>query len=363
MEIKIDRTSPNPIYEQIKAQVRSHFMDNGVEEGTILPDIKQLASLAGVSTWAVDKALKELIDEGICYRRPKKGTFFGGLKNLKERKAICGICHPLGLDSFEKDMTQAAIYRGIYSFAHKRKMDTFFLPAEPSENISFYSARTRIDLKGVIMLHWEQLEAVRGLAEKFPGIKFVILNYYLNDFESTPPNVYGIFNDDYAGAYQAVDYLAGRGHKKIAAIGIHQANENYRLRLDGYRDALKDNGLHYSQGFVYSPDRRPAEDQRELGKQISGEILDSGEGFSAVFCVNDLLAEGLAMALGEDRGIEIFGYDNLIPRISLDNSFSTVNIHFEKIGEKTVEIFSSENNRNYPKVLKITPQLLIRNRK
>lgn len=362
MKIKIDKTSPAPIYEQIKIQVRSYFVDNGVEEGTLLPDIRKLASSAGVSTWAVDKALRELIDEGICYRRPKKGTFFGGLKNLNEKKAICGICHASGLDTFEKDLTQAAIYRGIYGLAHKKQMDTLFLPAKPSENISFYSARTRIDFKGVVMLHWEQLDEVIDLAERFPRIKFVHLNYYLNDFVSTPSNVYGVFNDDYAGAYQAVNYLSGEGHKKIAAISVPLENENYRLRLSGYRDALKDNGMHYSRNFVYSLDRLPGEDLRETGKRIADELLGSGEDFSAVFCVNDLLAEGFAMQLGKNSRIEIFGYDNLVPRISLDNSFSTVKIHFQKIGEKAVEILSNDSNRDFPKVLKITPQLLIRNR-
>lgn len=365
MHIKVDKSSPIPLYKQVKLQLRSHFIEANMEAGSALPDIKSIADIAGVSLATVDKALKGLIDEKICYRRPKQGTFIGNLNHLNEQKAICGICHSSGLNSFENDLIQTLIYQGISEAAARKNIDIFFLPPEPSSNISFYLARSKLDLKGVIMLHWGELQTGMKLAQSFPGIKFVYLNYNLDGFELTPPNVYGIFNDDYSGAYHAVEHLiTAVGHRNIAALSTSIWNENYRQRLAGYRDALLHNGIMYKSELVYE-ESSDGYLNREVGEKMAGQMLKSGKLPTACFCVNDSIAEGVVRylrSIGEDGLIEVFGYDNLVPHISRDYGFGTVKINFNKMGERAVDILINNQNMNFPKVLNIAPQLLIRKR-
>jgi len=363
INISIDNLSSVPIYEQVKQQLRSQFVENKVKEGKPLPDIKKIALIAGVSIGTIDRALNELIAEGVCYRRPKKGTFVGNINNLTRKKTICGIYPASGLHSFEQDIVQASIYRGISGSAGKKDVDVFFLPAEPSSSISFYLGWSRFDFRGIIMLGWENFGVGMKLAQEFPQIKFVYLNYYFQNFELTPLNVYGIFNDDYSGAYQAVEYLLEKGHKKIAAGSVVLLDENYRQRIAGYVDALHDNGIKCKKEFINTMERLPGENLKEVGEKLAEEIIVSGQNPTALFCVNDLLAAGVLDYLkkkGMDGSIEVFGYDNLIPHISKDYGFSTVKIDFEKMGERAVEFLTDTKDRTFPKVLKITPQLLIR---
>ncbi len=218
MKIKINSDSPLPVYKQVKEQLLLHISESGLIVGARLPDIRSIASIAGVSVMTVNKALNQLVEEGYCYRRPKKGTFVGNFEGLTAKKRLCGVCYSGSYESFEQDVTQGIIYRGISRRAHELDSDVFFLSREPFESISFYMARSKIDLKGLVMLHWEELDTGNKLAKEFPNIKFVYLNHLIENFEETPPNVFGIFNDEFAGAYQMTEHLLSKGHKKIAAL-------------------------------------------------------------------------------------------------------------------------------------------------
>ena len=90
MRIIIKEAAPVPVYKQIKEEIKNYLIENKVQEGTLLPDIKTIASIAGVSIKTVERALNELIKENICFRRPKKGTFVGKI-NYTMKKKICGI--------------------------------------------------------------------------------------------------------------------------------------------------------------------------------------------------------------------------------------------------------------------------------
>ena len=50
--------------------------------------------------------------------------------------------------------------------------------------------------------------------------------------------------DDFAESYKMTDYLCKLGHKRILILAATKDDESIgRLRLEGYRKALKDNGI------------------------------------------------------------------------------------------------------------------------
>ncbi len=364
MRLKVREEHPVPVYKQIAEQIKAYILENNLKEGTKLPDIKTLASIGGVSIKTVERSLNELIKEGICFRRPKKGTFVGRIPRLAETKPVCGIYHALGFTSFENDLVQASIYRGILKKTQKKGMDTFFITGKPEDTISFYTANPGMDLKGIIMFHWEELDEGIKLAEEFPRLKFIYLNYYLENFEETPPNIYGIFNDDYAGAYQMTEYLIRKGYKKIAIFSIEEKPENYRRRVKGYRECLEDHGIKVDPSLIFCTVREKGVDLREIGERLVKELLRKKKKVPAIFCVNDVIAAGVIEYLrrmGMDEEIEVVGYDYIIPQLSMDYGFSTVAIDFERMGEKAVDILINDR-RSYPKEMRIIPQLVIRGR-
>ncbi len=361
LQITVTAANPLPIYRQVGEQVKEYIRAHSLREGTLLPDMRTLASLAGVSLQTADKALSELVKEGLCFRRPRKGTYVGRLNQTPPKK-LCGIYHAKRIASFEHDLVQSAIYRGITSHAQKMQTDIFFITGDPQENIAFHSRHERLALSGILMLDWTNLEEVQQLATRFSDVRFVHLNTHLKGFEETPPNVFGVFNDDFAGGYQMTEHLAGRGHQRIAAFSLDLENENYRQRLDGYRQALLNASRRFDDGLVFSLKMPSAMTHREAGHILARRLLESAERVTAIFCVNDLLAAGVIEYLAEHRSagpIEVCGHDHILSHLSQDLNFSTVHIDFEEMGRKALEI-AMRHKRQYPKTLRLPPQLIAR---
>ena len=70
MKLIISSVSGEPIYEQIKTQIRS-----AVLSGEALPSLRKLAKELRISVLTVTRAYNELADEGVVQNIQGKGTF------------------------------------------------------------------------------------------------------------------------------------------------------------------------------------------------------------------------------------------------------------------------------------------------
>ena len=75
MKLIISSVSGEPIYEQIKNQIRSAVMSGELEAGEALPSLRKLAKELHVSVLTVTRAYNELADEGVVQNLQGKGTF------------------------------------------------------------------------------------------------------------------------------------------------------------------------------------------------------------------------------------------------------------------------------------------------
>lgn len=87
MKLIISSVSGEPIYEQIKNQIRSAIMSGELMAGEALPSLRKLAKELRVSVLTVTRAYNELADEGLVENVQGKGTFVmeRGNKLMKER--------------------------------------------------------------------------------------------------------------------------------------------------------------------------------------------------------------------------------------------------------------------------------------
>lgn len=83
----ISSVSGEPIYEQIKNQIRSAIMSSELMAGEALPSLRKLAKELRVSVLTVTRAYNELADEGLVENVQGKGTFVmeRGNELMKER--------------------------------------------------------------------------------------------------------------------------------------------------------------------------------------------------------------------------------------------------------------------------------------
>ena len=64
-----------PIYEQLKERLRQLMISGGIREGEQLPSVRELASRLAINPNTIQRAYRELENEGYVYSIPGKGCF------------------------------------------------------------------------------------------------------------------------------------------------------------------------------------------------------------------------------------------------------------------------------------------------
>jgi len=88
VKILISNTSPDPIYEQIKSEIKHQIVTGTLTHGEALPSIRKLALDLQISVITTKRAYDDLEKEGLIVSVAGKGTFIS-TKNkelLKEKK-------------------------------------------------------------------------------------------------------------------------------------------------------------------------------------------------------------------------------------------------------------------------------------
>lgn len=88
MNIIISNTVDQPIYMQIKNQMKEHILHGQLKEKDGLPSIRKLAKDLQVSVITTKKAYEELEKEGFIETYPGKGSFVAAQNSelLKEKQ-------------------------------------------------------------------------------------------------------------------------------------------------------------------------------------------------------------------------------------------------------------------------------------
>jgi GntR family transcriptional regulator len=76
--VKIDPSEPVPLYEQVAAEIRRAIADGEAGPGQRLPLARDLATVLGVNTHTVLRALRALRDEGLLEFRRGRGITVAG---------------------------------------------------------------------------------------------------------------------------------------------------------------------------------------------------------------------------------------------------------------------------------------------
>jgi len=85
LNITISNTSEKPLYEQIKEQIKSAILKQELENGELLPSIRNFSTDLSVSILTIRRVYDELEKEGFVSSRAGKGTFvLAGNKDLIE---------------------------------------------------------------------------------------------------------------------------------------------------------------------------------------------------------------------------------------------------------------------------------------
>ncbi len=157
--------------------------------------------------------------------------------------------------------------------------------------------------------------------------------------------------DDEKESFKMVEHLINLGHKNIAimAEGSDQPSV-VQLRLKGYLKALKANDIKVDDKLIRYVDKRIY--TMENGYDATKALIDSGEKFTALYCISDVLAVGALRAFADagirvPEDVSVAGFDGqelsqfCIPRLTtirqplVDISKETIRLIFDIIDKES----------------------------
>lgn len=317
--------------------------------GERLPTERELSAEFGADRSAVRAALTRLAVSGLIVRERGRRPWVrqSNDRAILRRRASETATRTVAVvvPQHEADQASRLILRGVSDTLRSQApawrvliFDTNLRSA--TRGVLEHEACTAVEEEGLAgAIVWPTLEEgsisswLRIMEQGHPVV-------FLDRYEQSVPIDYvGI--DNYAAAREAVEYLLGLGHRRIAHLTNGDPASSVLERIAGYRDALKSAGIHENeQPALISPDTAITEDWVDDFATAWKGMADRP---TAVFVVNDFLAHRLVSLL-EEKGVgvpeqvSVMGFDDAdrySPRPAL---LTTMQQPFERIGQRAAEL-------------------------
>ncbi len=167
--------------------------------------------------------------------------------------------------------------------------------------------------------------------------------------------------DDKVESYKIVDYLCKQGHKKIGIICANDRDESIgKLRLQGYREALTDNGLEVDPNLRFIMKEEVEGYSIANGYAVMNDILESpvAKEITAIYAISDSLAIGACRAIF-DKGLSIpkdysiTGFDGIEMCSYYNPTITTVRQPVEDMAKATTKLLFDiiKDKKNMQKIV------------
>ena len=331
--------------------------------------IKEVASVAGVSTQTVSRVINERPDVSpetrkrvqevikqlsyqpsalarslISQRSYTLGVVTAGLRHIGPSRTLSGI-------------TSAAEEAG-YSILLKE------LPNYDSEDVApIFKAFLSQHVDGIIWAVPEVGEN-RKRVKKLPADIEIPLVYITMETQS---NLSIVSVDNYLGGRMAMSHLLEQGYRKIGHICGPLDWWEARRRMAAWKDALQEAGLECSDDYCVEGNWSSASGALAIEK-----LCDQYPDMDAIFVANDQMALGAMQFFAEKRisipeEIGIVGFDNIAESAFFFPSLTTVQQDQNKIAKvavaeviKIIEADWQGSDPVEPKSIVLPPTLIVR---
>lgn len=152
--------------------------------------------------------------------------------------------------------------------------------------------------------------------------------------------------DNYTATQEAMEYLIGLGHKKIAMISSENKYISTKLRLDAYLDTLEKHNIVPQDDHVIFAS---SDYSFKSGKHKAKNLLETATPPTAIFCISDTLALG-AITAAKEKGINVpedltvIGFDDVEYTTMFHPYITTVVQPCYELGKRSMELLFAQIN-------------------
>ena len=324
------------IYKEVKQRILEMAMNSSPHSK--LPSRKNLCQQLLISKTTVDRAIRELIDEGILYSMNGSGTYISdsSTNGIQLTESRCNIA--VLLPDIMRD-TYPGILRGIEDVMHRRGANVVLCNTDDDleKEGSYIQRLSRSIINGIIMVpacykeETDDSELKKMLLEM--DVPVVFCNRGIAGLKRPL-----VTCNNYYGGFLATNHLIHCGYKRIAFLASKPYQITYE-RYQGYQAALWYHGIEVEDELVHFDE---GETSVETGFYAIQKLMHKTD-VDAAFCFNDRVACGVinylsanAIRCGDDFGV--IGYDNTPLCEVINPSLTSVSFEEYGNGRKAAEI-------------------------
>lgn len=173
-------------------------------------------------------------------------------------------------------------------------------------------------------------------------------------------NLFCMHFDNFEGGRLATQHLTDLGHRRIAFISGHPEHPDAQDRFKGYRAGLEAAGIPFDASLVV-----PGEYHEVSGVLAVEQLLASRQQFTAIFCANDQMALGAALALHRRSlrvpdDVSLVGFDDLASSMYTIPPLSTVHQPAYELGRMASQAVLQLLAGQTPTLVLPAPRLIVR---
>lgn len=325
--------------------------------------IKDIAKILNVSVSTVSRALRDTYD--VNQETKERILSLAAELNYKPNFNATGLAqgstHNIGVVlPFITNYYFSTVITGIQEVAYNDNYNIIlFITNDSSEReLSIIQNLSLSRLDGLLVSVSSNSDSCNHFQEIIDeGTPIVFFDRVASNIDTSK-----VMQDDYNGAFEAVEHLIESGYSKIAHIAGPKGLDFTEKRLNGYLDALKKHGLAASEEWIiYSGF------SQEYGEADTYQLLQCEQRPDAIFAVNDRKAIGAIVALknngvviGKEIGVIGFTDDPICTIIS--PSITTIAEPAFEIGKTCCELLLKHiNKKNFnPHEVILPGKLMVR---
>ncbi len=334
------------VYEKINQWVASgkYAVDASI------PSERKLCDHFQVSRLTVRRAIDELINDGILYRRPGAGTFVGPHNPAEKKQSFRGkvfkVAHVvLGYtsDSFGSEIV-SRVLMGVEQEAKSRGFELSFSTLDVREGTASELKRNidKLGVDGIIMEGFITREIAARIQKLIPAV--VVSNIYLPGVRTKKiSGITAVLANDFEIGLSAAEYLSENGHVRVGMIcsDSERGHYAYDRRYWGFRTGVGLSGMDMDDEnwIIYS--KKDVSLRESLDRLFSGSRLPT-----ALFACGDQIGVNAMRTLQElglkvPEDVSIIGVNDLdIAGMSMPG-LTTFRIDWRQMGKVAMAKLSS----------------------
>ena len=314
-----------PKYVLVEDYIRQQIKQRKITDK--LPGERSLASELGFSYMTIRKAIENLVDEGILYKVPTKGTYVVSQKQQKPKTRTIGYFLDNRIAGGLSSPYYGLVFNAIAKATTAQGYSLVYFTNSDQTNL--YKVLKKLD--GVIASSFLRVESL------IQEIKAVIPVVTI-DNSAADKSIPSVIIDNFSAEVESVDYLCSLGHKRIGFMTGLEDSDVGKNRYEGYKNGLHKHGIATDETLVFRGNYT-------FGSGVSGVeyFLTLEQRPSAIICANDSMALGAISSLQKaglkvPDDISVIGFDDIHLASQVTPTLTTVTVPVDEIAVRAFDM-------------------------